>query len=224
MKYLFKLIVLISVNSYSQNLVVNPSFENVSNKECGVLGSSKLFEKLVFGWSAPTDARPELLSLTFNENCLNYITEGFIRPHDGNNMVLFCNLSIDSDFRSYVQVKLKQPLEFNEVYKLRIWIHTYKWIEYGSNNIGVHFSDSIIYLPTVKQLHLQPHINFSEVIIDTTKWICLESEVRAPSEAKYMLIGNFKDNSETKILKISDMENSDKAVFYLLDSIYLGTK
>ena len=65
---------ILSGQSFAQNLVPNPSFEEVNFDFCGLFPSPEKFEASNKYWLAPTSCRPDIYSQIVDTSCWNYIS------------------------------------------------------------------------------------------------------------------------------------------------------
>ncbi|MEP2671331.1 MAG: hypothetical protein ABJH04_20175 [Cyclobacteriaceae bacterium] len=220
---------------WSQNLVPNSSFEEVHQSFCGDFSSTLQFEMSLKDWVLPTSSKPRISDKSVSPSCWNFIGEmDEVQPHSGIRMALLCFFS-DSNYRSYVEVPLTLELEKGRTYYTEVWVHSYPDQSKVSNNIGLHFSDSLIRsyrdttsiitnLPFMGVLSVEPQVNHSEILRTTSKWICLKTSFVAKSNAKYLIIGNFYNDEETDTLPNSDINTNSNSVFYYIDDVYVGLK
>jgi hypothetical protein len=222
---------------FSQNVVPNPSFEDVNYDHCGLFPTPEKFESATKNWFVPTMARPNIESKMVSPHCWNYIPDDYpIQPRTGKRMASLCFYSEkDKNFRSYLEVQLVEELKPNKRYFIQIWVHLSHRAKFASNNIGLFFSDTLIKvehdkhpailnLPFVRSLPFSPQINFKEIVSDTSNWVCLEASFVPKSAAKFLLIGNFFEDKETEIKNIRSGENLESAIFYHIDDIFIGTE
>lgn len=128
-----------------------------------------------------------------------------------------------SNFREYIAIKLNETLMVDEEYMFSISFSYGSDNQYGfysTSSLGIGFSK---YKP-VQNGHkplsasLVKEINVSKYEID---WITKELQFTADKEYNYLIIGNFKNDSDTNVLK-SEISNSDSKFAYIfLDNISL---
>lgn len=207
---------------YSQNLVPNPGFEEVNYDHCGLFPSPKSFNSSIKYWTTPTDSRPELLTKKVDSSCWNHLLEARTIPSNNNIVasILMLDNRVDrkADFRSYLQVQMKEKLKIGKSYSVEVY---FRWSESNliCNNFGIYFSDTAIYRNGHDYLKFTPQVNFT-MTEQTHEWIKLSSSFKALSENRYLLIGNFYSNSETQIKKLTPNSLSiQESVFCYIDNV-----
>lgn len=213
------------------NVVPNPSFEEVNFNFCGDFGSADQFEMAIVSWFPPTEASPRIVDMDVEPDCWNYVSgSDSIRPHSGKRMISL-NLLSGSDYRSYLEVRLKKPLVKGKKYYTEIWVR--KRSSSACNNLGLLFSDSLIKIRFNRRLtagdnkHIMgtlmytPQVIHQELILASHDWICLKGSFIASSRYQYLLIGNFFSNSLTSSVNFG-YPSSAEGIFYYIDDIYVG--
>jgi len=218
------LLLIMPVLLLSQNLVVNPSFEEFNKSSilipCSYNKQPESFAALK-GWSTVAGSTPDILLRPDSlKNCY------FPKPQEGKVSVGFINylqqfgVGASPGYHEYLQGTLTQPLKPGEKYKIQFWLHHsdsmaiqhVQWL-YGkqtpevlplaTNNIGVYFLERAI--PVTRTLQLldeTPHFNVEE-IIKTKKgqWELITSTFTVNKPYRYFVIGNFFMDGETQIDK-----------------------
>jgi len=179
--------------SFAQNLVPNPSFEQVNQNYCGDFALPEQFEATMKYWILATRAKPRISDKDAGPGCWNYVSDSDpIQPHSGKRMILL-NLHSGASFRPYLEVALLEPLEDGKEYFTEVWVHSIQDHQEKSN-IGLYFSDSLVrvrfdklsYLdriPFMRGLPFNPQINHTEVVSYINKWVCLKASFIAKSRA-----------------------------------------
>lgn len=226
-KIIFSLLGIIFLKTVSsQNLVPNPSFEEVNFDFCGLFPSAEKFEASNKYWTVPTRLRPEIYSQVVNPSCWNYISGRRLIPKTGKRTASIL-ISSSNNTRSYLQVLLKEKLQIGKIYYTEVFISLPKNAAWGCNNFGLYFSDTLIRqhgIMDIYNLNFKPQVNHSEILSDTTEWTSLRGEFKATTNASYLLIGNFFDSANTKIMPIRNNRRSNERpiVFIHIDDVYVG--
>ena len=217
------LICLTSLACRAQNLVPNPSFEEVNFDVCGLFPNTEKFETSNKNWLGPTDSTPEIVSEVLNPSCWNYVAPGSRNsPRTGKRAAVILVLD-KRNFRSYLQVELCRGLKKGRVYVTEIHVRIRPDSQSACNNLGLYFSDSQVREKIRSNLNFEPQVNHGEILRDTTGWISLKGKFKATSSAKYLLIGNFYDNENTKIERIRYAAGIDPgAIFYFIDDVFVS--
>lgn len=206
--------------SEAQNLVPNSSFEDVNFDYCGLFSSVDKFEASNKHWLGPTDSTPEIVSTSIDPSCWNYINSSSVwSPKTGKRAAVIL-LYDKRNFRSYLQIELSEALRKGKVYCTEIFVRTQRGSQSVCNNIGLYFSDTLVREKTRQYLNFQPQINHNEILRDTSTWISLKGRFKATSDAKYLLIGNFYNNENTKTKMMGDnIRINPEAIFCFIDDI-----
>ena len=220
--------------SAAQNLVPNPGFEEVNQNYCGDFGKVEQFEATMKNWILPTRATPRISDMDVTPGCWNYIGDSdFIRPRSGRRMILL-NFFSGSNYRSYLEVPLVEELKEGKRYHTEIWVHLLVNQERACNNIGLYFSDTLVRVqldksspfenaPFMRVLPFDPQVNHTQIVSDTSGWVCLKSSFIAKARAKYLLIGNFFPDEQTNTQGTRNNTPPLKnGVFYQIDDVYVG--
>lgn len=263
------------IGAFSQNLVPNPSFEEVAEEFCQMPIPREKFERSVKGWRMPTANTPFMYSTSVDTECWGYFKPEWGVPKSGSKVVsillyrdqlvspvssghimamtAYPQVAIPEThwetYRSYLQVPLTEELKEGKTYYTEISLLQVKYAALACNNLGLHFSDTLVRLdqydevwdydsathkmgitrtiglPYFGRLALPPDVLHTELLTDTTNWMVLHSKFKARSNAKYLIIGNFLSNAETKHLGVRENRNTiskDGAALYFVDDIYVG--
>jgi len=188
---------LFSIPAVSQNLIINPSFEDHNVCERNVKCSPK-------GWYSTLHS--SVTSYTSTKNA-----------HSGKWVLGVYLLDSKSDKRSYVQTPLKCELKEGEPYFFEMYIKARK---YASNIIGVYFSPVVIDTNTRKALNFRAQIKTpeKEMLYDKREdWIKVEGTYTAKGGERFLVIGNFEEGQENKLKKIGKKMKGPKSFYYIDD-------
>lgn len=160
---------------HSQNLIPNPSFEdiNVCTEHSAPCAPS--------GWITPSPFLPEYTG----------------RPGEKHISLIAFNSS-KKNIRQYVQTRILCPLEKGESYTFSISLKQSQCI---IGSIGILFLDSLIYTDQDVLIKQKPTIDLTDDISKYSNrkqknWITIESKYIATGKEKYILIGNFQNENE----------------------------
>ncbi|MBL4649461.1 MAG: T9SS type A sorting domain-containing protein, partial [Aureispira sp.] len=213
--------------TFSQNLVLNPSFDTFSLCPTGLGQFAKALH-----WSNPLSlnlSTPDLF-----HSCSPGITgvptnfTGYQHPHSGDGYAaIITYLDVINEYREYLQGELSTPLIIGQSYTVSLWVSLANVSRYRAPNLGVYFtgtqigpnlpnpnpdpnSNSLLpYLPQVK--------NDSISLIDTVGWQKLEWIYTASGGERFILIGNFNSDSMTNH-SLQD-SNSLYQAYYCIDDV-----
>lgn len=133
------------ISIYGQNLIPNPSFENIKKMPCTTAITSEEFNERLLDWTSPTKGSSDVFNSDVDDNtCPWTSTNRKTKPRTGKSMAGFIT-STNSSGREYLQAKLISPLVIGKTYEIEFWVsrnaQSYK---NATNNIGVFFSDERI--------------------------------------------------------------------------------
>lgn len=231
---------------YSQNLVVNPSFENTSSN-CANLGGEGFGTDLL-DWdnansNAPGDScsSPDLFAPC---NVLPFI--GGPAPTNMPNSVLGYQLSRtgthhagiitygpgfasgctafgNDDYREYIQGHTSTALVSGQTYCVSLYVSVGNSVVWATNNIGIRFFNNAYYRDACvagSYINLTPQLNYDcEPITDTTNWVRLQWDYTATGGERYFVIGNFYSNANTQIGCNNSGASSNPYAYYYIDDV-----
>ena len=199
----------------AQNLVINPSFEQIRPEAvvvaCEFTQFSYDFPRRVAAWSGFRDGTPDLLRAAENcdwlqtvhtgEQCLGIIT--YLPAED---------VGQRTDFHEYVQGQLSAPLKPGQKYRLECWVledsavvkaHLSKVyspktpvLPVHSGNLGFCFSVAPFGLneispSAIAASKLRPQVNFAEIVSTYGQWVKLSTTFVPDQPFQSFTIGNF---------------------------------
>ena len=205
-RYLFILYVFAINHLFGQyNLVPNPSFETCFNcPNYGVIGEQFTTNNVILpNWDNPGGGNPDyLVCLTPNLQAQN----GNAVVGIGTYVSPYMELQYHNA-REYLQCELTDSLIFNKKYFVKFFTLTGVFSNnspgnFASNNIGLHFSDTLLHTNNEYVIPLISHVKYfnNEIISDTSSWTEVISIYEANGGEKYMTVGNFYSDSETDFL------------------------
>lgn len=211
----------------SQNLVRNPGFENVLAPSCNLTMDSAHFSSMVQDWALATQGTADLRTTLVGQNCLTHCTSthdkvhGRQPPYEGNVMVGLYTFSYSGggDYREYVEVELQSAMQVGETYYCEMHVSRAENFAMSSNNIGMYFSDQRVYQGNYQFINVTPQINYDKVITDTNGWVKVSGEIVATSPLKFLTIGNFFSNADTKTELLPDPTGKSSAAYYFVDVV-----
>ncbi|MDO8365456.1 MAG: OmpA family protein [Saprospiraceae bacterium] len=215
MNKLLFFIFLFPICTAAQNLVVNPSFEQIKPDAvvvpCEFTQYSYDFPRRAAHWTSFRDGTPDLLRAAENcdwllqvhsgEQCLGIIT--FLPAED---------VGQRTDFHEFVQGQLSAPLKPGLKYKLECWVlndsviaKTHLSKVYGpktpvvplqSGNLGFCFSVEPFKLNEISPAAIaatkrRPQVNFAEIVGASGSWIKLATTFIPDRPFQHFTVGNF---------------------------------
>ena len=212
MAWLYLSVVFILVpelKGFGQNLVSNPSFEEVIEANCQWSDVSIPFGSCVASWDSPNKASPDMHSLLVAETCWAYAVNsqyadsnpcqpGSQQPRTGNVMAGFITTKDSTDWREYIRNRLVEPNIPGKRYRVRFYVSLADNSAISSNNIGVFFSENDYESESTGPLNYAPQIEVKDIIENDIDWIEIDTVIVADGSWRLMTIGNFRTNAETE--------------------------
>lgn len=186
----------------AQNLITNPSFEDIDSCYGGVsqIGFDVFDWTGCKGWSCPIASSSDLWcenGVFSNANPPNLFF-GFQFPRTGENFAgLFFNDGVVFSYREYIQNELLQPLESNLTYKLSFY-HSPTKTDCSTNQFGVLALD--YEMSDMSRLYLSDFVpsgvsSINQFQGDTSAWNYCEIFFKAKGGERFIVIGNFQDST-----------------------------
>lgn len=210
------------------NLVLNSSFESIE-------GKLKKLSQINFAsdWQSPTALKADLFSksikgdISVPENIY-----GKEYPKDGDNYAGILTFSYNNKKpRTYLQTKLIKSLTSGLDYCINVHISLADLSRYAIDNIGIHFSETPLSLDKKGDIIFSDKSELDKVLKDEEnkifksryKWEKICGIYQADGKEKYITIGNFYNNKDTKyekLLKPKDFNGVQLAeAYYYVDKI-----
>ncbi len=218
-KFIVCLCLISSVKATSQNLVLNPSFEDTI--PCNQVNYPPSFS--CYPWFLATSGNVDYFSET--NQCWSYSAPesvfGFQYARTG---VAYCGLLIYENipqfynYREYLEGILYDTLQTGHTYCVSFYVVNGNFNRYYSASIGVYFStDSVYDQSTIYNLSYVPQIiNTNGIIYDTLNWTQISGTYVAGGGEKFITIGNFNDDANT-VLDSNTYANQPAVYFYIDD-------
>jgi gliding motility-associated-like protein len=199
----FSIVVFWGFVASSQNLITNPSFEEIDSCYGAPAGIGfDVFEwSGCKGWSNPIAASSDLY-------CQNPIVGNIIppqliatyqEPHSGENVAaILVNSGYPyNNYREYIQNELIQTLENGRLYDIEYFISGGEILECMANQFGVKFFTTKYYDPNALWLTEYAPDAVNDIALfeyDTTTWQKVSMQYTANGTENFVIIGNFQDS------------------------------
>ena len=216
----------------AQNLVPNPSFENIT--QC-VTGASQF--NYVTGWLIPNAPAlsPDLFS-----TCASYTTYfsvpangfGYQFPKQGNNyagiVAGVCCGQENNNYREWIETKLADTLLPGKNYCVSFYVSLADSSGLAISNVGTLFSDSLItmmvHFPSDSLLYFPANIAnpHSNIITDTMYWTIITGTYTPNSKKAYMVLGNLDTYVQIDTLRMSYINSAHiswQHSYYYIDMV-----
>ncbi|MFM2226596.1 MAG: hypothetical protein RJA07_2798 [Bacteroidota bacterium] len=225
-----------SAQLFSQNLILNPGFEEVSGSGCGFHGFSLGFSDAIIQPMAcgiknwiPISYSPDPWWTRGYDFPANYCSK-YIYPHTDSVAVggSYYYKAVNN-LREIIGGKLTQPLIKNHHYQFSIYVQlfdTSKWNDVGKivgiNSFDALFTDtSLGYLGVFPMGKYIPQIQINQMVTDTQHWVQLVDTFIANGGEQFVSIGNFKTDSQTQFILVDSQSNLPEVAYYFIDDVSL---
>ncbi|WP_223032411.1 OmpA family protein [Hanstruepera marina] len=207
----------------SQNLVLNPSFEEY--KRCpSIIGN---FNHNVTDWNTPNFGSTDYFNACSKDvGETNFFGEQSSRSGNG-----FAGMYVlaPENYREYVQGQLSRPLIIGDTYTMTFYISLAEKCSHAIRDLGVLFlkepfkreSDEYINLNKILNEISDSYfvlINSQSHYIEKTGWEKITFEYTAKGFESNFIIGNFDKNSKISKIKMHSTKDPD-ASYYFIDDV-----
>jgi len=182
----------------AQNIVSNGDFEQY----IGCPTAHTQMDSVNF-WYTPTLGTPDYFNVCGSgyANVPN-TSSGYQNARSGLGFVGSINyVSIASNLREYLSVKLLQPLVIGNCYYFEMYVNRGNNSEYTTNSIGAYFSNAPTHSTHSSTFSFTPQIMDTTVNIDTLNWTKISGTFQSQGGEEYLTIGVFKDDNNAGIIQ-----------------------
>ncbi len=220
-KHIFIICVILNLfqnfSGTAQNLVPNPSFENIDT--CyfpGANCSGGVNNGKVLLWDAPSGGSSDLYTSCSSAPYCDVPTNigGYQNAHTFNNYVGVIMMQTFGSGREYIQTQLIDTLIANHKYCVMFYVSLSDVEALATNNIGMYFSDTHTGIISTNLFFYTPQILDTTTITDTTNWTLVSGEYNATGGEQFIIIGNFTPNGNNTIIQVN---NSTESYYYIDD-------
>ncbi|MES2589024.1 MAG: gliding motility-associated C-terminal domain-containing protein [Bacteroidota bacterium] len=204
--FCFFIIINISSQSITPNLIPNPSFENHLDLPCNWTLTQEDYFSAMNNWFLPTNGTSDIFSNLVDQSCYascnstNVSSMGTQQPRTGDLMsaIFTFGLGVVDNYREYLEVELITPLTVGKTYIAEMYISSFDELHNLGNNVGMYFSDTLIHYSNHSSvLNFIPQINKTEIVGNPLVWQSISDTFVATSPSRYLILGNFFDNEST---------------------------
>jgi hypothetical protein len=232
-KSLFLFILFLSTSiSYSQNLVQNGDFEDLSFEPCGISMTSSDFTSAMLFWDVANFGTPDIFLTSIDSTCWNYQPNSYYpgpiglkgpqEPHSGESFVgIFAYTIPDLNQRDYIQTQLSTSMVIGNEYIVAFYVSLADSTEFAIDNLGVYLSNNPIFASNDGVLDYDPQVIFPDFISETEDWVQIIDTIEASSNFSYITIGNFDDDENTSTLSNPEGGNciGCYGAYYFIDDV-----
>jgi outer membrane protein OmpA-like peptidoglycan-associated protein len=214
---------------FGQNLVTNSSFEEFY--QCPTSYNASTEGKIAPGWTSPTKGTPDLFNAC-NKGVVgvpnNWAGQSKANTGHGYAGIYVYTFDPTHSYREYLQTELRYPLKKGGEYEIEFFYKLSSNSRYSVDRIGILVSDSsfkstgdeIIHTPTYEQKSAK---TYDKRI--TGGWEKFFYRYQAKGGERYLTIGNFSTNDQTKSFYISTTKAKEpllnKQAYFYIDDVRL---
>jgi gliding motility-associated-like protein len=219
-------------SGYSQNLVLNNSFEsvNLSSLQCSWYLTNAQFMSAVNNWDYPTQGSTDLYHMSLSTTCFshplstNSAAVGQQLPRTGSAMTNIVTYGGGgcTPYREYVQGELSSTLTVGVTYNISVFVSLADYSSKGTNNIGFKFTTVRQSTGSMCVWQTTPDVNYTGTpIMDKEGWTELTFQY-TPTTAnlRYFSIGNF--ITDTGTTTTSSTTGSLNTIRYFIDDVSIS--
>src|SRR6185437_1464359 len=136
----------------------------------------------------------------------------------------------DSNWRNYIEAKLTSPLANGTKYYVTFYVSLPNFMNFACNDIGAYISDSLIVLDTMHYSYVKEYLipqiannPITHPLTDTLNWIKVTGTYIANGGEKYIIIGNFKNDTLSHIQYLGHRSHGGTGAYYYIDDVFVTT-
>ncbi len=211
---------------FSQNLILNAGFEEHTSCPSNFTNLNALLEEVSTPTSSSGDYFNECNTDDFGVPA-NF--KGAQKAVEGGGYLGLYFYALN-DYREYIQLNAARTLREKHPYKISFKVSLAEASSLSLKNMSVVFTNTRIRLPnsttlTNGRMNLQKGLKFHKVqlipqgsLADTEGWITLSATFDAKGFENHMIVGNFSDNKDTRLLgNVNSIRSSDFSYYYVDD-------
>lgn len=225
MKYTSLCLILLSIclKAQSQNLVVNPSFEEfvICPDQLGQIQFADGCQSFRLTPDYYNECQDNgIAGIPENELTLNTYA------HDGQAYSGFAQISMPAEFSECIGIELTENLTIGETYYISFFVSRGSPVSSNcwTDKVGARFS-TIAYsdwpLDVTMPIFNEAHIEYEGLIESTETWTMVSGYFTADSSYAFLSIGNQFDADSLNI--VCDDEYFNYQVYYFLDAVCVST-
>ena len=215
------LFVFISLSGFSQNLVLNPSFEDTL--PCNQINNPPSLT--CYPWFMPTNGSTDYFTQNATCGVDGFVPVNMFGYQYARTGIAYCGLGVWSrsqlipHYREYLEGILMDTLKIGHTYCVSFYVVNANITRFFSSDIQLYFSqDSAINYMTNYVMNFTPQItNNNGIIYDTLNWTQISGTYVAGGGEKFITIGNF--NDDNTIILDSNTYANDPSVYFYIDDV-----
>ncbi|MBP7809694.1 MAG: T9SS type A sorting domain-containing protein [Bacteroidia bacterium] len=135
--------------------------------------------------------------------------------------------SAGPNYREFIGAVLTNTLQVGVKYFISFFInwsgYLYGWRQYATNKIGLRFSTVSSNTTNPAPINNFAHLKTNVIYQDTVNWLKISGSFIADSVYKYILIGNFFNDTNTDTLSYPGPVFGSMAAYYYIDDVCVST-
>lgn len=218
----------------AQNLVLNPSFENINVTCSGFAGAG--YTNIV-NWDNPdptdTCSTPDWFSTCLNSFFPTSAPNSWLgnqspRTGDAYAGIILYDATTNA-YREYLEGTLASPLVAGQTYCVSFYVSLADTVPYAVSNIGVYLSNTFTQFPvshcvSTVPLPVTPQLQWTgAALTDDSAWVRLQWQYVATGGEQYFVIGNFNNNANTTVTNTSGTGWVNPFAYYFIDDVSIST-
>ncbi len=183
---------------FSQNLVINPGFEEHDTFVTNISVTDSFANHNIKGWYVPTNSSIHFYDTTENFDPIRFLEP--TKPCSGDSYVQGA-LYWDGGERMYIGGEFSKPLELGKRYKFSMHMALGFHSTYAVDTVGVFFNKSKVSQNTnnvMTYIIPQLQIGIKNAFVEKCKWVEISGYYTAIGGEKYFIVGNFKKQPPVK--------------------------
>ncbi len=188
----------------AQNLVNNASFEN--KKYCPV-SYNKESLKNIEDWTQVSRGTPDYFHECSKQAGVPNNEFGHQEAKEGGAYAGFVTFSSSQlNYREYIQSKLSRPLNSGEMICVEFYVSPADQAVFVTDGVGVYFSKAKLSSSEKKVIEKEAQVSNPglNIIDERDQWIKISDTFIAQGGEEFIIIGNFKNDKQQRVLKRSD--------------------
>ncbi len=180
---------------FCQNLVPNPSFEEINDTISRFTKNHTEFTSKIKNWTTPNTASPDLITPFFKERYIETPP-----PRTGSMMV---GIQSRDDWSEYIGINLTKALMPQKTYYIEYWIRRVYCISPKMNkdqlinkNFGIVFSSESIKSADGKMLFGTPQIPVDTLLVTDKEWVKISGYFTPQKTYDKLYLGQFRRRNE----------------------------
>jgi OmpA-OmpF porin, OOP family len=219
-------------NSSGQNLVPNPGFEEYFKCPQSI-NTNKTNPRIAPHWNSPSYGTPDLYNRCSKYQMGTQNITGVTNPFKGDGFAGLIIWEEKSGYREYLQVGLTQALKGNQTYTISFRYKLSSYSKYCADRICFSLAAASIFYNhdlAISMSHAYCKIKPKPFDRYTGTWELIETEYTAKGDERYLIIGNFHNNADSKAAHLSlPFVNSQEpmlehASYYYIDDVSVTEK